>query len=106
MVTGYFNSPLYPLEKSGVIEDYSKSINDLVDFISATGLMDINLTGFKFTWSNKRLGKNLIQVRIDKFLLLSNWKNYDSFPRSIFYHNAILLSLEESKEKKILSLQV
>ncbi|GLJ36798.1 hypothetical protein SUGI_0742270 [Cryptomeria japonica] len=57
MVVGDFNSPLYPSEKSGGIEDYSRSINDLVDFIFVAGMMDIHPGGSKLSWSKPHSGQ-------------------------------------------------
>lgn len=60
MLADDFNSSLYPSKKVGGLEDYYYSMNDLANFIYLVGLMDINLIGSKFTWSNRRLGQNLI----------------------------------------------
>lgn len=77
---------------------------DLVDFILTMGLMDIILNSSIFTWSNRRQGKNLIQVKLDRFLVSNNWENIDSslcaIPRAGSNHNVILLSLDDSREKK------
>lgn len=105
MVAGDFNYPLYPSEKPSGCEDYSESITELADFISYFDLMDINLSDSKFTWSNRRLGKNLIQVRLDRLLVFTNSENFDSFslcsfPRSGSNDNTILLVMDDPCDHK------
>lgn len=53
---GKFISPLFPFEKSSRSEDFSKSMNDLFEFIMIDALMDISLQGSQYTWSNRRQG--------------------------------------------------
>ena len=40
-----------------------------MDFIDQHILHDINLQGIEYTWSNKRAGNDLIQVRLDRALI-------------------------------------
>lgn len=96
MLAGDFNSPLYPSEKCGGLEDFSNSMGDLASFINATSLMDIDLQSAPFTWSNNRKGRHLIQVRLDRFLISTNWDIENSsylktLPRIAFDHNPLLL---------------
>lgn len=100
MMAGDFNSPLHPFEKSRGIEDYLESMNDLADFISIIGMMYIHLAR-----SNKRVGQNLIQVRLDRVLVSGNWKNIDSLslcalPRSSSDHITNFLSSYGNTRKK------
>lgn len=45
MLVGDFNSPVYPSEKCGGLEDFSDSMGNLASFINASSLMDIDLLG-------------------------------------------------------------
>ena len=65
MCMGDFNSPLYPLEKLGGIDDLFKNMQDLLDFINTYDLVDMDLQQNPFTWSNNRKGNESIQVRLD-----------------------------------------
>lgn len=58
--------------------------------------MDVELMGQKFTWSNLRKGKDLIQVRLDRFIISGNWGIGPSLklivlPRMVSDHNSLLL---------------
>lgn len=69
---------------------------ELVEFFNMTNLIDIPLQGTKYTWSNRRIGNHLIQVKLDRFLISANWDisqslSLSSLPRSGFDHNALLL---------------
>lgn len=91
-----FNSLLIPSKKLGGLLEYYDNMTDLVDFIGRNALMDVDLTWKKFTWSNIRKGKDLIQVRLDKFVILSNWGIGPSLkptilPRTVSDHNPLLL---------------
>ena len=46
---------------------------DLMDFINKEGLMDLDLHGIDFTWSNKRLGNDCIQAHLDRALISLHW---------------------------------
>ena len=60
MCMGDFNTPLFPLEKIGGIIDLLESMKDLLDFINTHDLINIDLKGNPFTWSNNRKGEDLI----------------------------------------------
>lgn len=66
---GDFNSPLYPLEKIGGMIDFNDSMKDLASFININDLLDMEMHGVKFTWSNNRKGVDLIQVKLDRLLV-------------------------------------
>ncbi|XP_059075341.1 uncharacterized protein LOC131875276 [Cryptomeria japonica] len=55
---------------------------DLLNFINNQGLHDIELQGDKFTWSNRRTGDDLIQVKLDKALIPNEWFNHYQFSLS------------------------
>ncbi|KAH9298637.1 hypothetical protein KI387_030319, partial [Taxus chinensis] len=61
LIMGDFNTPLNPGEKFGGNSDFSISMEDFAGFISTLNLMDIELHGNQYTWSNRRIGENLIQ---------------------------------------------
>ena len=44
---GYFNSPLYPSNKSKGIVDFTDSMKDLDEFINKNDLMDMEMCGVK-----------------------------------------------------------
>lgn len=60
LMVGDFNSPLYPLKKCGGIVGYSDTMADLANFLSNTSLVEIDLLGQSFTWTNRHLGDGLI----------------------------------------------
>lgn len=96
MLGGNFNSPLLPSEKSGGLDDYTNSMMELAGFLNFVGLIDIPLQGSKFTWSNRRNGNQMIQVKLDIFFISSNWnisQNFplSSLPRSGYDHNTLVL---------------
>jgi len=53
--------------------DYSDSMSDFVEFLNDDGLLDIEMTGHLFALSNRQRGDHLIQVKLVKFLIFSNW---------------------------------
>ena len=94
---GDFNNPLYAKEKMGGLKDLSKSIYDLEGFLIRNDLIDIDLKGPSFTWSNNGLGTNLIQLRIDRALILASWNILlhtclKEDPRSILDNSMLVFS--------------
>ncbi|XP_059076156.1 uncharacterized protein LOC131875586 [Cryptomeria japonica] len=49
---------------------------DLFKFYNNQSLDDIELHGAKFTWTNKRIREDLIQVRLDRALISNEWFNH------------------------------
>lgn len=95
-MVGDFNSPLYPSEKSGSLVDYSNSMADLEFFLSSTSLIDIDLSSQAFTWTNRCLGEDMIQVRSNRFLCSSNWTDLlsatlQALPTTVSNYNPLLL---------------
>ena len=70
---GDFNSPP---EKIGGMIDFNDSMKDLADFINNNDLLDMEMDGVKFTWSNNRKGVNHIQVKLDRLLVLAGWETF------------------------------
>ena len=73
---GNFNSPLYPLENIGGMIDFTDCMKDLANFINNNDLLDMEMCGVKFTWSNNRKGVDLIQVKLDRLLVLVGWERF------------------------------
>lgn len=46
---------------------------DLRMFLDYNALIDVKMTGAKFTWSNRHIGVENIQVRLDKDLTSASW---------------------------------
>lgn len=46
---------------------------DLMEFIDNHMLHDMDLKGLVYTWTNKRRGKDIIQVRLDRALIRNEW---------------------------------
>ena len=69
---GYFKSPLYPSEKVRGTVDFNDNMKDLAKFINKNDLMDMEMHGVTFTWLNNRKGVDLIQVKLDRLLALTD----------------------------------
>ncbi|KAH9289722.1 hypothetical protein KI387_033839, partial [Taxus chinensis] len=98
LIMGDFNSPLNPGEKYGGISSFSTGMEEFVDFVADLNLLDVDLHGNKYTWNNRRLGKDLIQVRLDRALISASWIlsqdfHLSSLPRIGSDHNPIDLNL-------------
>ncbi|XP_059066552.1 uncharacterized protein LOC131857829 [Cryptomeria japonica] len=70
---GDFNTPLIKSKKFRGSQIQNDNKLDLADFINGQGLVDFDLSGASFTWSNCRVGVDLIQVRLDRALILVEW---------------------------------
>ena len=70
---GNFNVPLYEHEKKGVNVSQLDGRLDFLDFINREGLMDLDILGIDFTWSNKRVGNDYIQALLDRVLISLDW---------------------------------
>lgn len=46
---------------------------DLANFLNGTRLMDVYLKETLFAWSNRGLGENLNQVKLDRFVISNGW---------------------------------
>ena len=69
MCMGDFNTPLSHFEKMGGNRDSPQSMQDLHEFMRKMDLIDVELRGNPFTWSNNKKGNELIQVRLDRLLV-------------------------------------
>lgn len=48
---------------------------DLKDFLNEERLINLPLKGHKYTWYNRRIGKNFIQRRLDRMVFSVKWLN-------------------------------
>lgn len=69
IILGDFNTPLVDGEKMGGLPPDLESKQDLANFINNLTLLDLDLLGGSFTWSNQRIGRECIQVRLDRALV-------------------------------------
>ena len=70
---GDFNTPLQDGEKKGGLPPDWESKQDLSSFINGLAFQDLDLMDGSFTWSNKCLGLECIQVRLDRALISPDW---------------------------------
>ncbi|XP_052107462.1 uncharacterized protein LOC127740503 [Arachis duranensis] len=88
VLMGDFNAISNQLEKEGGGAKSPSSIETFNSFIDDNFLIDIGMVGRPFTWSNRRRGDELIQERLDRFLVGVDWQQ--------LYPNATVLRLLES----------
>ncbi len=58
----------------------------LADMINDLSLLDVELGGNKFTWSNRRIDIDCIQVRLDRALSTFDWLNHSHYHLSSLIH--------------------
>ncbi len=102
---GDFNSPLSDAEKWGGLAPNQDSKHDLALFIQNFAFLDMDLQGGSFTWSNRRVGGDSIQVRLDRALLSPEWLLSHScilslLPRVGSDHSPISLSFSPLSNKR------
>lgn len=68
-----FNTPLKEDAKMGGLPLQLEGRKDLMDFSNDQDLMDVDLQGINYTWTNRRTSSDLIQVRLDISLISPNW---------------------------------
>lgn len=73
LIMGDFNTPLQESEKFGGSQIQMDSKQDLLDFINDQCLIDLDLSGDTYTLTNRRVGDELIQVRLDRTLISTDW---------------------------------
>ena len=69
---GDFNTPLKENEKMGGSQTNLDNRLELMNFIDSHLLHDMDLHGVDHTWTNRRSGKDLIQVILDRALISSD----------------------------------
>jgi hypothetical protein len=87
---GDFNVVIDDLEKEGGKCGGSSMPSFLKNLMFDIGAVDLGFAGNKFTWSNKRWGKDCIRERLDKGIANINWTL--CFPRATVYHLGALNS--------------
>nr|XP_025682322.1 uncharacterized protein LOC112783548 [Arachis hypogaea] len=87
VLMGDFNAISSQLEKAGGGAKSPSSIETFNSFIDDNSLIDIGMVGRPFTWSNRQRGDELIQERLDRFLVGVDWQQ--------LYPNATVLRLSE-----------
>ena len=95
---GDFNSPLSNDDKSGGLASNQESKLDLLNFINNLAFMDVDLLGGRFTWSNRTVGGECIQVHLDRALISPVWMQTHScrlslLPQVGLDHSHISLSI-------------
>lgn len=96
IVMGEFNTILITDEKIGGRPEVGDAAEDLRDFILRNKLIDFDLQGMKYTWSNPRAGKDLRMSRLDRVLgsplRLEKWPNFSlkTLPKIASYHSPLL----------------
>lgn len=73
IIMGDFNTPLTDQEKSGGLVPNLERKQDLASFINNLAFLDVDLPPGSFTWSNRRVGAECIQVRLDRALISFDW---------------------------------
>ena len=63
-------------EKIGGMINFNNSMKDLADFINNNDLLDMEMDGVKFTCSNNKKGVDLIQVKLNRLLVLAGWEGF------------------------------
>lgn len=81
-------------------------MQDLRDFLENNELIDLNLKENRSIWSNRKIGKGFILIRLDQMLAsydqVNQYQNYTltSLPRISSDHRPIALSMELMKKIK------
>ncbi|KAK3002002.1 hypothetical protein RJ639_020928 [Escallonia herrerae] len=84
--------------------DYSSAMVDFSIFVNDAGLLDLPLTGAKYTWTNNE--RNPIMSRLDRFFITADWENHfknvaqKALPRVIFDHAPIILDVNSLRKAK------
>ncbi|XP_072090467.1 uncharacterized protein [Arachis hypogaea] len=73
LIFGDFNAISRQHEKVRGSTKSPTSINDFNEFIDENSLKDLGMIGRPFTWSNRRLGQELIEERLDRMMAGVDW---------------------------------
>lgn len=98
ILMGDFNTPLNDNENLGGILSPNDSRADLYNFISNQGLIDLDLQGVNYTWSNQWTGIHKIESNLDRALITHQWLiscncTISSFPKVGSKHFPLLLEI-------------
>lgn len=66
---------MYESEKCGGNKVNNKLASSFLNCCRNIRVKNIRIEGPKFTWANRRKGRNKIKERLDRFLVNANWSN-------------------------------
>lgn len=81
---GDFNAIISQNEKKGGLSFASSSSHNFASDLSNLGLIDLGFHGYPYTWSNKRVGIDNIQQRLDRGVGNTDWISL--FPLATIHH--------------------
>ncbi|XP_042968981.1 uncharacterized protein LOC122301651 [Carya illinoinensis] len=84
LVMGDLNETMFHHEKQGGNPKPDAQLSVFRDVVEECELRDLGFTGYRFTWSNMRVGPDCINERLDRFLANSSWWN--SYPHAKVFH--------------------
>jgi endonuclease/exonuclease/phosphatase family metal-dependent hydrolase len=108
LIGGDFNITRYTSEKNknGNISRFSTMFNSIID---AHSLIEIDMTGGKYTWSNNQCNPTL--VKLDRFLMSKQWEDIfprvkvNKLPREVYDHNPLVL-ITDSGTSQTLEIEI
>ncbi|KAH7841895.1 hypothetical protein Vadar_013209 [Vaccinium darrowii] len=74
LVGGDFNAILHADEKLGGTQRQEWELTDFQQFVQQSNLIDLGYVGYPFTWNNRRVGRDNVRVRLDRFLASPSWR--------------------------------
>jgi exonuclease III len=90
-VIGDFNDILAPSEKKGRHERASWLINGFRSAVLDSGLSDVHMEGYPFTWFKSLGTVRAVEEKLDRALATESWHNY--YPNAILRSQSYLLHL-------------
>lgn len=75
LVGGDFNEIFYASEKKGGEARLFAQLNGFRDVMNEVDLSEILAKGPRYTWMNKRRGRNLILEKLDRYVANNTWRN-------------------------------
>ncbi|XP_065618703.1 uncharacterized protein LOC136062914 [Quercus suber] len=79
-----FNAIFHASKKQNVHAPYHNRMKDFWVALKNCELTDLDFTGYKFTWTNRRLGSAHIKQRLDRAVANKDW--IGKFPASLVSH--------------------
>lgn len=76
-------------------------------FVNITQLLDVHLEGTSFTWLNRKLDGKLIQRKLEKAMVISEWRNHFTIEKLIAVHTSssnhkpLVLQLNKEQRREI-----
>ncbi|KAJ9163297.1 hypothetical protein P3X46_022978 [Hevea brasiliensis] len=80
---GDFNDLLASQEKQGGLPHPNWLLQGFRQAVEDTGLFNLPMSGYKFTWENGRDSDSCVEEKLDRFLVSSSW--HSKFLHSITY---------------------